>query len=305
MKTYTYPIEYHKDKHRGIAGTRNALLRYATADYVMFCDADDMFCSLIAIYSILLAINSPDGFDELITYFYSEGYRPDGSIRYAENTRVIHPFIHGKVYNRKYLVENSIWYCEDVDYHEDVYFSFLAHSCATNIKQLPQYAYIWKTSPTSITRQSPDFAIKNYHDSLRAIGFVADELIKRNKLEDAKFYYTCCLFNTYTFMHTKSWLEHKGDDMWIDAENWLCWLWQKHGNDLFNAYDPERVQKIWDDTMSNAIKEGALTKEDLEQPFNEWLQEILDRHTEKPIEKESEPEETTEEETSEEEDKNS
>ncbi len=40
---YPYEIQYYKEPHRGVSGTRNACLDHATADYVMFCDADDMF----------------------------------------------------------------------------------------------------------------------------------------------------------------------------------------------------------------------------------------------------------------------
>ena len=107
LEKYDFPIEYHKDPHRGIPGTRNALLRYAKADYVMFCDADEMFCSLIAIYSILRSANEGQ-FDELISYFYSEAYDSGVYPMYSEHTRVIHPFIHGKVFNRQYLVDNNI-----------------------------------------------------------------------------------------------------------------------------------------------------------------------------------------------------
>ena len=42
---YSFPIEYHLNEHKGVSATRNACLDYATADYVMFCDADDIIVS--------------------------------------------------------------------------------------------------------------------------------------------------------------------------------------------------------------------------------------------------------------------
>ena len=39
---YTFHIDYYLHEHKGVSATRNACLDYATADYVMFCDADDM-----------------------------------------------------------------------------------------------------------------------------------------------------------------------------------------------------------------------------------------------------------------------
>ena len=43
LKSYPFKIEYYKEPHQGVSATRNACLDHATADYVMFCDADDMF----------------------------------------------------------------------------------------------------------------------------------------------------------------------------------------------------------------------------------------------------------------------
>ena len=43
LSSYPFKIEYYKEPHRGVSATRNACLDHATADYVMFCDADDMF----------------------------------------------------------------------------------------------------------------------------------------------------------------------------------------------------------------------------------------------------------------------
>jgi len=273
LTKYSFPIEYHKDKHRGIPGTRNALLRYAQADYVMFCDADDMFGSMVAVYSVLRSIFS-GGFDELISYFYNETYVQNNALIYSENTRVIHPFIHGKVFNRKYLADNNIWFNEEISYHEDVYFSFLAHSCATEIKLLQQFAYIWKSNPQSITHTA-NFSIKNYTDSLKAISLVCDELVKREKTEDASFYYTCCLFNSYFFMHQPNWLSQTKTIYWKRICKGLQDLWHKHGQELFENADQEKIDKIWEDTKASNIQSTGLKEEELE-PFKEWLMPIVE-----------------------------
>lgn len=272
LSKYSFPIQYHKDPHRGIAGTRNALLHYAKADYIMFCDADDMFGSMVAIYSILRSIRD-GGFDELISYFYSEQV-VNGQYFYNENNRIIHPFIHGKVYNHKYLMDNNIQFNEEVSYHEDVYFSFLAHSCATTVKLLQQYAYIWKHNAGSITH-TQNFSIKNYTDSLLSIDLVCDELLKRDKIEDARFYFTCCIFNTYFFMHQPSWLAQEGSLYWDRNCARLQELWNKHGQKLYKEADQDRIQQIWDSTKESNIGSTGLTDEQLE-PFEEWLQPILE-----------------------------
>ena len=271
LSQYSFPIEYHKDEHRGIAGTRNALLDYAKADYVMFCDADDMFGSMVAIYSFLRSINE-GGFDELISYFYSEIYMENGALIFNENTRIIHPFIHGKVYNRKYLVDNNIRFNTTVKYHEDVYFSFIAHSCAGTVKLLQQYAYIWKSNPNSITH-SDNFSIKNYPDSLKSIELACDELIQRNKEQDARFYFACCMFNTYFFMHQDSWLAQKNSFYWNRDCIGIQKLWNKYGALLFDSADQEWIDKIWQDTLKTSVPDETLWA--TFEPFKDWLNEIL------------------------------
>ena len=37
LNGYPFEIKYHLEPHRGVSGTRNACLDYATAEYVMFC----------------------------------------------------------------------------------------------------------------------------------------------------------------------------------------------------------------------------------------------------------------------------
>ena len=37
---YSFKIDYYLNEHKGVSATRNACLDHATADYVLFCDAD-------------------------------------------------------------------------------------------------------------------------------------------------------------------------------------------------------------------------------------------------------------------------
>jgi glycosyltransferase involved in cell wall biosynthesis len=46
LDSYSYDIEYYHNEHKGVSATRNYCLDKATAEYVMFCDADDMFYNM-------------------------------------------------------------------------------------------------------------------------------------------------------------------------------------------------------------------------------------------------------------------
>jgi glycosyltransferase involved in cell wall biosynthesis len=73
---YSFPIEYHLNEHKGVSATRNACLDYATADYVMFCDADDMFYNACGMYIIFREIEN-GGFDSLVSAFIEESRHPE------------------------------------------------------------------------------------------------------------------------------------------------------------------------------------------------------------------------------------
>jgi glycosyltransferase involved in cell wall biosynthesis len=75
LNSYPYRIDYYKAPHRGVSATRNTCLDYAQADYVMFCDADDMFCSVCGLWLIFREIET--GFDTLSSKFMEEAMQPE------------------------------------------------------------------------------------------------------------------------------------------------------------------------------------------------------------------------------------
>ena len=57
LKSYPFEIEYILNEHKGVSATRQAALDHATADYVMFCDADDMFCNVCGLWIVFREMN--------------------------------------------------------------------------------------------------------------------------------------------------------------------------------------------------------------------------------------------------------
>jgi len=97
LTSYPFKIDYYKAPHRGVSATRNTCLDYATADYVMFCDADDMFYNACGLYLIFREINL--GFDTLSSKFIEEGHTDSGEVVYI-NRENDSTFVHGKVHRR-------------------------------------------------------------------------------------------------------------------------------------------------------------------------------------------------------------
>jgi len=53
LSSYPFEVEYYKEEHRGVSGTRNSCLDHSTAEYIMFCDADDMFFNACGLWMVL------------------------------------------------------------------------------------------------------------------------------------------------------------------------------------------------------------------------------------------------------------
>ena len=104
---YSFDIEYHLNEHKGVSATRNACLDKATADYVMFCDADDMFYNACGLYIIFREIEN-GGFDSLSSAFIEENRDPLTKDPIYLTREMDSTFVHGKVHRRKFLLKNNI-----------------------------------------------------------------------------------------------------------------------------------------------------------------------------------------------------
>lgn len=117
LSQYPFDIQYHKESHKGVSATRNACLDYSTAEYVMFCDADDMFYNACGLWIIFNEIDKMGGFDSLVSVFVEETRVPfdmtigsnniiikKGDVQYI-NHDMDSTFVHGKVHRRQYLLD--------------------------------------------------------------------------------------------------------------------------------------------------------------------------------------------------------
>ena len=66
LNSYPFKVEYYKHEHLGVSATRDACFNYSSADYVMFCDADDMFFNACGMYIIFREFEN-GGFDIIIS----------------------------------------------------------------------------------------------------------------------------------------------------------------------------------------------------------------------------------------------
>ena len=212
INSYPFKVQYYLDEHRGVSGTRNACLDRATADYVMFCDADDMFFNVAGLWIIFREINN-SGFDSLTSVFIEESVHPETKEHFYIHRGAMEmggadsTFVHGKVHRRQYLINNNIRWDEELTIHEDSYFNCLCQKLSKEVKYCPTPFYLWRWRDESVCRRDPKYILKTMPNMLLSNTKLVRQFISRKMDEDAQFYATSMVFDAYYSLNCKQWLE--------------------------------------------------------------------------------------------------
>ena len=205
---YPFEVQYHKCPHGGVSATRNACLDRATAEYVMFCDADDMFFNVCGLYVVFREF-AVGGFDSLTSIFVEETRNPqDGSILYI-NHEMDSTFVHGKIHRRQYLIENNIRWNDSLTIHEDSYFNIRCQKLSPNVKYCQTPFYLWKWRDDSVCRHDPKYILKTYNNMLDSNTALVRQFLKRERLLDARFYATSMIYDAYFTLNKQEWINQE------------------------------------------------------------------------------------------------
>jgi glycosyltransferase involved in cell wall biosynthesis len=226
LDKYSFDIEYYLNEHKGVSATRNACLDKATADYVMFCDADDMFFNACGLYIIFREIEN-GGFDSLISAFIEEIRDPVTKEPLYVNRDMDSTFVHGKVHNRKYLLKNNIRWNDSLTIHEDSYFNCLCQRLAEELKYSQTAFYLWKWRDNSVCRHDPKYILKTYNNMLDSNDALIDNFLNRGRKLDAEFYATSMIYDAYFTMNKEEWLNQENKEYRLATEKRFKDYWSK------------------------------------------------------------------------------
>ena len=253
LQSYPFSIEYHKEPHRGVSATRNACLDYATADYVMFCDADDMFLNACGLWIILREMET--GFDSLVSVFIEETRHPvTGAVTYINRDRDS-TFVHGKVHRRKYLIDNRIRWNDALTIHEDSFFNILCQNLSLNVKYCPSPFYLWKWRDESVCRHDPKYILKTYRNMLDSNDALIDEFLRRGLGDRAALYTGLMVFDAYYTMNKPEWINQENRDYRDGTERRFAAYFRKH-QDLWSSLPAPERMRISNEVRSRSVMEG-------------------------------------------------
>ena len=273
LKQYSYNIQYHCFKHERLAATRKKLFDLSTAEYIMYCDADDMFANNFALSIIFNYMDS--GFDTLFCEFLAE-IKLNNQITYAMG-KVNPIFIHGKVYRRQFLVDNDIQWHAELYEHQDHAYNLLARICSQNHKQCDIPLYMWRYNPNSVSRKNG-----NKHEAITwphlidSTTCLIHDLLLRGYGEQAKYCAFFCLHSTYVQACDKIWQQE-------NLNNYKQAMYSRIGQFYSEFYllINNTPQKTKEHIINNQINLAKKRNLDLSNniTFDQWLQIIINSYT--------------------------
>lgn len=269
LSGYPYRIQYILAPHRGVSAARNTALDAATADYVMFCDADDLMYNACGLWIIFREIKLGE-FDGMRSLFIEEVRRPDnGEVVYI-NRENDSTFVHGKVWRREYLIDNKIRWNEDLTIHEDSYFNSLALNLSENIKDCPYPFYLWRWRDDSVCRHDPKYMVKTYANFIDSNDALVDEYLRRGKDEEAANICAMMVLTSYYTMNKPEWIDQENQEYRDATERRFGEYYRKH-KDLWTGLDPKMKMRISNSVRTQVIREGMEMEHET---IDAWLRKV-------------------------------
>lgn len=269
LNSYPFKVEYYLAPHGGVSATRNACLDHATADYVMFCDADDLFYNACGLWVIFKEIEI--GFDSLVSCFIEETKVPKDvpadpktgqpAMKKGESTYINHQmdstFVHGKVHKRSYLLENKIRFNDSLTIHEDSYFNILCQNLSENVKYCPTSFFLWKWRDASVCRHDPKYILKTYCNMLDSNDALVDEFLRRGRQDKASFYCGFMIFDAYYTMNKPDWINQENREYRDMTELRFADYYEKH-RDLWDGIPVQEKMQISNGVRTRSVSEGMM-----------------------------------------------
>lgn len=270
INSYPFKIQYILSEHGGVSAARQKALDASTADYVMFCDADDMFYNMTGLWFVFQQIKI-HSFDTLVSVFLEETKMPNGEHFYIDR-QMDSTFVHGKVHRRRYLLEQNIRWNPDLTIHEDSYFNILCQKCASPDKAIycPMPFYLWKWRDESVCRNDFKYILKTYNNMLDSNTALVKELISRRKEQDAAFYVVNMVYDAYFTMNKDEWI-HQENKEYRDATEKRFSEYYKNFKNRFESVPKEQHGQVLQGLRNRFYQEGMFLEK---QTFDQWIEHI-------------------------------
>lgn len=271
---YPFRIDYYKCEHGGVSATRNKCLDHATADYVMFCDADDMFVNSCGLYIVFREIEQ-GGFETLTSCFVEETRNPENKRQVVYiNHDMDSTFVHGKIHNRNFLLDNNIRWNDALTIHEDSYFNCLCRALAREVKYCPTPFYLWKWRDESVCRHDPKYILKTYNNMLDSNTALVRQFQRRRRENEAMFYAAMMIYDAYFTMNKAEWMNQENQEYRAATEKRFKEYFTEF-KPLLDAMPQQEKARIIMGVKNRMFSEGLLMESIT---FDDWIKHITETY---------------------------
>lgn len=165
-----YDVRRVESPKVGVSGVRNRLMDEARGEYLMYCDADDGFCSprgLALVFERLAA--RPDVVE---SRFMREG--PGGS-RAAWTSQSM---VHGKAFSAAFARETGTRWVERLTHNEECVFVGVLRDLARRLEFIEEPFYVWRYNAASVSRREGRslYCVKYFPEFMDANGVRRDRV---------------------------------------------------------------------------------------------------------------------------------
>ena len=265
---YPFEIKQTRIPHKGVSAARNACLDASEAEYVMFCDCDDIFYNACGLWILFREMDFGQ-FDSMTSFFIEEYHKQDGKTVFVSREKDS-TFVHGKIHRRQYLIDNNIRWNEALTVHEDSYFNVLAQSLSDNVKYCNVPFYLWKWREDSICRHDPKYMLKTYSKYIDSNDALVGEFERRERAHDAEFYTVTMIFDAYYTMNKPEWINQENKEYRDSTEKHFAEYFKKHKAKWDGAEDDNKM-KVSNNIRTRAVMEG-MNMESI--TIDDWLKHI-------------------------------
>ena len=266
LEGLSYRVQQLDIPHGGISAARNAGIMAAQEPWIMFCDCDDCFSNIYALEDIVNITkgSSAEKYDMMWSTCYEEN-TSSGVISLIPKIRTF-VFCHGKIYSRRFLMEQGIRFDEKLVMNEDSCFNAVIIARTHRIGEIRSHVppYTWIRRENSLTGQDGADDIGAYCQMHR--NMVVTEENRQHRPEEYAGMVTRTAYDAYYMIHGKRITESCKQQI---LDEFLPWMAGRM--ETFGAVSEGMLDEIRSISKSELLNEGESFPDDLVSVTG-WLQ---------------------------------
>lgn len=278
IKDYPFSIQYFIKDWEGPAAARQYGLEKATADYVMFCDSDDMFYRLDALWEVfkIIEAKSPDVItSQFITDYESPTFSTFSPINHDDI------WIHGKIWKLDYLKEKTISWDTSLKICEDSLFTRLGLNLTKNIINIPNTLYYWRQREDSYSQKLNGHALETYLDRIASCESLVKKFLSLKETKLAARFIFLQIYECYFELQCREWFFPENIGLKLKIESKIADFMRLYDYLLSDLQYQEAAELINMLRDRYYIQTGVVSLEEIS--FVEWKKMLIENYINKEV----------------------